>query len=308
MKSLRFIVDSLNLRFKTCDLSKTFYSNSQAKVYTIYFKSRDNNLKDIIRYLKSNPGFNELATKYSSLMDAMDTSAILIRIPGQDVEYRYLEGSPHDGYDYTSNPYDNSTSRDDNNIGKTWSYDYSEKGEYSEDYSLECRYYPENWKFYSIPQEYGRLIQYVDCMIDTNAVVFLTDNYAGGWFRQEKKDGYSNLEKLIDFLNAEMKRKIDRKATQLSEEQMDFSKSCLKENTEFRELVSSTIDDYVKNKTQQHQLEELASALELFEKVLLMKWVSVARMIVPVCMRVRSLSIQQDRIAGTSFYELIWIS
>ncbi len=269
MKILRFVVDSLNLRFKTCDLNKSYYSCAQTNQYYVRFKSEHNNLKDILTDIKDKKDFHQVVAKYSSFIDAVDSGNLFIRQKSGSEEggFYYLEGSPGEGYNRVY-----LKKKENNIIINDWVYDYSPKDKYSKSYSLTCRYFPSQWKQQPLPEKYARLIQYVDCMIDTNAVVFLTDKYSGGWFSRKEDKPYSNLKRLAGYLNHAMKTGSTKAGSQqLSDKQVSFAVLNLKDDNDFRQILSETIDDYVENKTADFQLERLANAFGMHDKELLMK-------------------------------------
>jgi hypothetical protein len=271
MKSLRFIVDSLNLRFKTCDLDKIYYANPQTRVYYVSFKSSTYDLKNIIEQIENKVNFHQVTSTYSSYIDHIDSSELFVQMGSGNKGdgYYYLQGNPGSGYD---NADWNRKNKLGDSMVNDWSYDYSPKDKYSDEYTLTCRYFPEQWKQPAIPGKYGRLIQYVDCMIDTSASVFLTDKFSGGWRREDEKISYHNLHELADYLDNKMSVvNINKNLRQLHESQVRFAANNLKKDNLFRNLLSKTIDDYVDNKTPQHDLESLASQLEMHDKALLMK-------------------------------------
>ncbi len=272
MKSLRFIVDSLNLRFKTCDLNKTYYSYPQTRVYSVSFESETNDLKNIVEQLEKKISFREVISNFPSYISSIDSSDLFIRVDkdNKDERVHYMQGNPRNGYDY---PYWDKK----NNIAKKelwneWIYNYSSKDNYSKKYSLTCTYFPQPWKQAPIPEEYGRLILYVDCMIDTSASVFLTDKVSGGWYIKDEKKAYYNLEELADYLDDKMSEENNNKQLmKLRESQKTFAVKELKDDATFRTLLAKTIDDYVKNKTPDYDLEFLANKMDMYDKELLMK-------------------------------------
>jgi hypothetical protein len=275
MGHLRFIVDSLNLKFKNCDLNKTYFSLPQSRVYYVSFKSPSNDLKAILDDLKNMVSFEELVTKHRSLIRTLDTNQIIIQTESNkesEGEYYFLEGKPGDGYEriYFDKKFDPKKDM----TGK-WHFDYSEKDKKSKDgyYYLACRFFPERMQLKKIPDNYGRLIQYVDCMIDTSSYIFLTDNYAGGWFREKDVDKvYHNLKELSNFINAQMKAgNLKTKTNELSKEQFEFADSNLSSNEIYRSILSKTVADYVAHKSFSFQLEHLAEKAGLYDKALLMK-------------------------------------
>jgi len=274
MKSLRFIVDSLNLRFKTCDLTKNFYSVPQAKEYYVSFKSENNNLKQVIAAIKANPSFRDLTIKYKEFISTVDTNLIIVRHNNLEIKegkYYFLEGKPSDGYE-TAYFEDNSLSNED--ISGKWVYEYSEKDKKDKDdyYHLACRFFPSSFRSQVIPDKYCQLIQYVDCMIDTTAVVFLTDQYTGGWLRKDDLKAYNNLQGLSDYINTLMKmEKSKGKVIKLSADQISFAKNNLTGDESYKALLGKTINDYAANNSFSFQLEELAGSAGMFDKELLMK-------------------------------------
>jgi hypothetical protein len=268
MQALRFIVDSLNIRFKTCDLNKTFYGYPQAKVYRASFRSKKNDLKEIIRDLNDTTDFYELIRKYSSFFENSDTTDILIQYGPNENKYTYLEGSPGEGYD---NLYlEEKDELEDFTKGKKWIYSYSAKGDYIDEYSITCRYFPGKWKRQSIPQKYARLIQYVDCMIDTSASIFLTDNKTGRWYFETDKNHYTNLEKLSGYISKKMNQKNFNKK-ELDSSQYKFALKNLLNDSQFKTILEETIDDCIKKENINYQLESLAEESCLFAKALQMK-------------------------------------
>lgn len=273
MKTLRFIVDSLNLRFKSCDLNKTYYAYPQTPVYSISFRSTSNDLKEIIEEIEKKTNFQQIAYRFTAYINRIDSNELSIRTGTRNggEGYYYLHGNPGDGYGEVQLDEKHATA--DKNIINDWIYDYSPKDQYSKEYSLICRYFPGTWKKQSIPDKYARLIQYVDCMIDTSSSIFLTDKFSNGWIDEDKGNHYYNLTALADFLDEKMsQKKINNKnIKRLRESQVAFAAKELKDDMQFKQLLSKTIDDYIKNQTPDHQLESLARQLSMYDKELLMK-------------------------------------
>jgi hypothetical protein len=273
MKSLRFIVDSLNLRFKICDLSRIFYSRPHTKVYYVRFRSSNNDLKEIIRQIENKADYHQLITRFASYISEIDSNRLIIYTGDKEKNngyYDYTEGDPDNGYD---NMYLN-TKLGRQQLVNSWVYDYQPKEKvFYTKYDLTCRYFPEQWKQPVIPDKYSQLIQYVDCMIDTSASIFLADKFSGGWGIEDEKTSYYNLRELADYLDKKMSvvNRDNKKLEQLNESQVSFAVKELKNDAVFRDLLSKTIDDYVKNETPEHDLESLASQMDMYDKALLMK-------------------------------------
>jgi len=272
MKNLRYTVDSLNLRFKSCDLSKTFYSWKQTKALFVSFKSNSDDLKKIIAEIKAAPSFESLITKYASLVERTDTQLLVI-ISGADDKGRntYLQGSPFDGYDMLY--IDEKQIPEKNKPLSGWVFDYTEKDEFFKSYKLDCHFFMNSWMSPALPDEYGKLIQYVDCMIDTSAYIFLTDKFSqGGWFTETEKSIYNNMSALTAFLDTKRNLPVvNKERKKLTDEEMQYIENFLMNDSAFKRILSITIDDYAKNKSFDFQLETLAEKAGLFDKALLMK-------------------------------------
>jgi hypothetical protein len=272
MKNLRFTVDSLNLRFKTCDLNKKFFAWKQTKAKSVSFISKTNDLKKIIAEISSAPSFEALIKKYASLINRTDTQLLVI-LSGTDKEGRneYLQGSPIDGYYRLY--IDDNQQPENNKLLRGWIFDYTKKDEFFTSYTLECHYFAENWQSPALPEGYGKLIQYVDCMIDTSATVFLTSKFSeGGWFTETDKPTYHNLSAVSAYIDT--KRGVNNSGVikkKLTEADMVYAENELAADEKFKALLCETIDSFAKNESFDHQLETLAEKLQLYDKALLMK-------------------------------------
>lgn len=147
MAALRFVVDSLNLRFKNCE-NKPFYSCTQARMKKLVFKSKTDNLLAIRDKIKTNPDFEALAKEYKSVLDQKKTNLIAIQQKSEDGKVYFLSGSPEEGYDsdyYLNEKY---TGRKDLN---PWLTDYEKPDKYTKYYELTCYYFPQQWETIKLP-------------------------------------------------------------------------------------------------------------------------------------------------------------
>jgi hypothetical protein len=251
MKALRRMVDSLNLRFKTCDLSRTFYSHPQARIHNVVFKSKTNNLKSIMKDIDQRLPFDSIVKKYRKLIDDKDTTRWCILLPHNDDDdadnkYRYLEGNPESGYD--------SQTIDSNarayfvpgqlpHMKGKWSYTHLTKDWADDDYTLYCSYFPEDFRQQQLPARYAALIQYVDCMIDTNATIFLKNESSAN----EKRDDV--LMPVRDYIYKSMCRDAPRVRWlyYLDDTAVNFALKSLASDQHFLALVNTAVDKCVKN-------------------------------------------------------------
>lgn len=98
--ALRFVVDSLNLKFKTCDLNKKYNAYPQAHAYSINFSSNTNDLSEIVSALKSSADFNTLINKYDSLISKSDSNLLVVELPEKEEgKWQYLSGNAFEGFE-----------------------------------------------------------------------------------------------------------------------------------------------------------------------------------------------------------------
>src|SRR5262245_47498448 len=65
VKQLKFIVDSLNLKFKVCDLNKKYVSKPQALAHYVSLTKGD--IKSALKDVQSNIPYEDFIKKYDSL-------------------------------------------------------------------------------------------------------------------------------------------------------------------------------------------------------------------------------------------------
>jgi len=167
IKPLKKIVDSLNLKFKVCELNQTYFSQMQGKAHHISVSGEEANKakldleKDISfidfeqKYKKSETHKNLLVVRYD-YRDYENKDVTLFANIGTKEDYRVRT---------TNHKYPHKSLKD------KWVYLYSEKSEYSEAY-LYAFYFTEEFSSKPIPEKYARMIQYSNCMIDTTTQVF----------------------------------------------------------------------------------------------------------------------------------------
>ncbi|MDF2449985.1 MAG: hypothetical protein K0R26_2489 [Bacteroidota bacterium] len=177
MYKLEHIVDSLNLRYKTCDLNKAYYSKSQTIGHTVTLDT--GNIKQAKEDLENNISFDSFISKYPHADIKKDVLIVKYKYKnykGEEI-VKYSEVDLNSGYgieiqrNSTENLYNG-------NVKDTWLSDYNEKTDYSKE-SINAFYFPSNFKSQQIALKYGRLIGYSDCLIDTSTSKFREDTEAG---------------------------------------------------------------------------------------------------------------------------------
>jgi len=266
MKVLRYIVDSLNLRFRKCEFNREFFSYPQGQACTVEFESKTNSLKSVIEDLRNSIGFYEILKKYKQFIKGVDSSQLISQYSDQSFEGKlyFLHGTAGKGYDYLSFPFD----QVDKSAVKKWAYEYYEKGEYHNEYSLDVHFFPDGLSRKRIPSAYSRLLEYVDCMIDTNATVMLA-----GYESKQKE--ITSLSTLTDYIQSKLKTPVDSFdlmfGNLITTRQADYAMKHLGDDAEFMKKLNEVTDECIKAVRSDPELERLAEAFISEQKALTLK-------------------------------------
>lgn len=172
MSKLSKTVDSLHLKYKTCDLTKVFYAKQQLKGCIIRMKS--GNMAQAKKDMESQISLENFILKYPEAQVRKDILIIRSnRKDGTDHEIIYDEIPVKDSYGldirqkYRKSLYEKPSKG-------TWVLSYQEKTAYSEE-SVDAFYFPENFTSISLDRKYTKQIIYSDCLTDISTGKF-TDN------------------------------------------------------------------------------------------------------------------------------------
>lgn len=167
IRKLKFIVDSLNLKFKVCDLEKAYLSNAQARAH--YVRVNGKNARAAMTDMENGMPFDELVRKYARVYKEKDL--LVIRYPSIDDEgkavttFRSLGVDRYDEYSLRTR---NGETLPDMMLGRRWfsRYDNDEKE------AVSAFYFLENFSQKPITENYARMIRYADCLVDTSARIY----------------------------------------------------------------------------------------------------------------------------------------
>jgi len=195
---LKHIVDSLNLKFKVCEIDKKFHSRLQAKAhYVALDKGKMSAAKNDIG---ANISFEDFRKKYPKAVcdeNLLLTRAVYTDYDGKEItEFNDLEIGKNSGH---------SIAFRDAKIQQSgnWIYAYQTKSEDASE-SLEAFYLTEKLQSKPLPLKYSRMIQYADCLVDTTAQVFM-DNV-----KQTGRRFYDTIPNKADAFNAYVENVLKR--------------------------------------------------------------------------------------------------
>lgn len=170
MAKLRHIVDSLNLKYKTCDLNKAFYAKSQTVAHSLILNSGD--ISAARKDMERNLPFEEFVSKYPE--SVIKRNILILKWPPDEdndhmTEYAEFSASGY-GLEIEVPASDYSKS-----VKNTWAYEST--GE-----RIVGFYFPEELTSQKLPQQYAIKIGYSDCLIDTTAKK-MKDDLKSDWVK-----------------------------------------------------------------------------------------------------------------------------
>lgn len=179
---LRYIVDSLNLKYKQCDLDKVYMSKAQAKGH--YLTLHGKHLKEAKADMDAGMSFEDFIKKHKASSTA------------QNLLITYEVGENYEGekrLQYYTLPKFRRMEVEDfgpkhlNPERNSWVYVYYKKNEYSGP-SITALYFETAFSSAPIKEDYARLMQYVDCMVDTNELIMDENAKTEGYDGQRPKE------------------------------------------------------------------------------------------------------------------------
>jgi hypothetical protein len=165
MTKLATIADSLNLKFKQCDLNPSFYSFAQAEVCYITLDTKK--AKRVAKDLDNNISYDSFLKKYPNCIvkDGWGFTFNYQDEIGTKSVFKVLNQTGY--YDYSIESYDTSL-LNKAMLGK-WVYSFTY------DNNIEAIYFPNPLTKTKLPEKYAQMIGYADCLIDTTTTKMLED-------------------------------------------------------------------------------------------------------------------------------------
>ena len=261
---MRKLVDSLNIRFKSCELNQQYWSCPLTIEYAVTFDTSGFAFSSLQEDLRNNDPIYQILDKYKEHIRSLDSSVILVkRIRyGDDKSFESLiKGNPSDGYN------DFNVDKESMNKDLTWSISFPQKG--TNPRLIGLVYCSNRFTQQLIPTKYARLIQYVDCMIDTNQQVFLSFANFDDYFSDRKNVIPEEIEDVFNYLSD--KDPGIRTIEDLGRQKTIDLVSSLKNDKDFVHLVRNSVDALIKRNYSPAVLERVVETLGLHDKSLLIK-------------------------------------
>lgn len=173
MGHLQHIVDSLNLQFRQCDLDRTYYAKAQARAH--YIRLEHTAVKAAKKDLEDNISFADFVRKYPAAV--LEEDLLVIRTPYTDeggAEELEFSSIPLNGKYEHELTVSGDLEKRRSGWQQQWAFDYRAESKYAKE-SLRAFYFTSEFASPALPENYARLIQYTDCMVDTTTQIIKED-------------------------------------------------------------------------------------------------------------------------------------
>jgi hypothetical protein len=178
VQQLKFIVDSLNLKFKVCELNKIYFSKAQAKAHFVSLEK--GKIKKAKKDMEAGISFDDFTKKYGNAKIEKELLVVKFKYKDYDendvINFSSLELNKKYEHEFE---FEKHLNRYDGPQKGKWVYRYYEKSKYSEE-SIDAFYFIEEFSQHALPETYAKKIQYSDCMVDTSARIFYEKVHRGG--------------------------------------------------------------------------------------------------------------------------------
>jgi hypothetical protein len=271
INALRFVVDSLNLKFKTCAISKQYLCYPQARYYLLRFESKSDNLLEIKRDMDGHPDFYTLAKKYTTYLKEIDSNLLLIKTPVKENDGKaiYISGNSFKGFNRNY-----VFGRNIKTAAQQCVYEYEKKGEYNSANTIDCYFIQGAFAQAMLPTKYARLIQYIDCMVDTAASIFLGKKDTDPFYAKTSREVSTCYNEINSYLNKQMKivkQKDSYEFDYLTENKITYAKTNLANNSFLSKKLLQLANVYIANETGDDRAEELVALFVSKQKALEIK-------------------------------------
>lgn len=185
IRKLKFIVDSMNLKFKTCDPARSYRSMFRAKANYIYLDTL--HVKAAKKDIDAHISYQAFVEKYVHAASQEN----LLMLKQRDVDYNDNKQVSFEsvviGHEYSPSISVPGHEVYEQPVKGKWFYEYSKKTTYSKEH-IRAFYFTDEFTQEPIPEKYARLVQYADCIVDTNAQIFSQDAQSS-WGAKRTTDG-----------------------------------------------------------------------------------------------------------------------
>lgn len=265
IKQLKFIVDSLNLKFKTCDLNKVYRSKAQVNGNYIFLSGTW--AKEAKNDIEKNISFDDFIRKYPAA--TVDKDLLVVKFKYKD--YNNADVLAFNSVELNNKYNYNITFRDsfadyEKPSKYSWVLNYQPATQYNE-VSISAFFFTGNFKEDVLPLNYAKMLQYSECMIDTATQIFYKKAAKTGVRFSAKKP--KKIDELEDYVNKKTFIPIyhkgeDHEAFYQKLEKWEKAKksktdSLYQNDPHFVALLNEALAEAIQSNISDDELEELVS-------------------------------------------------
>lgn len=271
IRILRKIVDSLHLKFKYCDPSRTYYSMRQAHGRYVYFKSDTDDLLDIKSKMDRGIPYDILVRDHDAYVQTKEQDIIVMK--HKDVDYRWNKSidttTTVNTVEFFSLPNQQRIANDysDDLLNKQhatgeWVYSYYHSDYRGDHYSLSAFYFTSDFQRQPLDERYARLVQYSDCLVDTTTQIFIrVEESAQGDFeeflqRVRQLTEYPSKPEYSDSMNGEVYYQTWK---QWNHDRWAYIDSTVSPQSTFREALREAAEIGIRECCSDEELEKFVS-------------------------------------------------
>lgn len=177
MSKLSHIVDSLNLKYKYCDLNKVYLAKKQTLAYLVKLTKGD--MISAKKDIENQIDFETFVKKYPQA--EIEKNVLVIQYQYTDYDdtevMKFQKVDLTGDYGFTIQETKN-LAQYENIKEKSWLYSYQSKSTYSHE-SLKAFYFPKTFTAEPLTEKYATMVGYANCLIDTTVTKFKKDAEQG---------------------------------------------------------------------------------------------------------------------------------
>ncbi len=230
MRQLAFIVDSLNLKFKVCDPNQTYYSPYQATGH--YITLREGDIQAAVEDIRKSISVEDFLGKYPACIINRDELILKKHDtdnPKYSVEFESVPLGKNQYYGHRIR-ISNNAELYNRNLQNTWVYSHY-PGNANTQESVQAFYFTSEFVARPLPEYCARMVQYVDCMVDTTTQIFREVDRES--VASEDSLQWQNQQAFLDYVHTRTKKPVY--------EGRDYDESASEET---RKEIEKEFDDF----------------------------------------------------------------
>ena len=257
MRHLKKTADSLKLSYLQCVSNPVYYSWPQTQATFLDFSIKNKEADLIEARFKQDISLQQLLAEFPAIK-IKDSAHVILTYQTRYEEYtKKYETVLYSG---GGNGFSN-TDLDQPPAAGNWVYS---RDECNEDCSIKAWYLDKPFTSIQLPNEYAKMIQYVDCMIDTGTTVML---YKG----TSSEKGNKPFDTLRTLVFQEKNKNTEAQYSYLDEEGEKYIREEYQKNARIKQLLNNAIKEAVENGNGNEAMESIATGICSQDTILLMK-------------------------------------